>query len=116
VETSDSPYRVPDGQTDRYESVIDRIPDKLLNHDAGPILGHARREMDVSPSQFARSSGINERILQQFETSEYPLSNFLWKGYIRAIQDRHGISRAKASGLLRGLVREIVQYKDHERS
>jgi hypothetical protein len=115
LETKDSTYWVTDGKDDGIESVIDRIPDKLINHDAGPILEYARRELDVSPAQFSRFSGINEKILRRFETSNQPLSDFLWKGYIRAIQDRHGISRAKACGLLQGLVGEIIRNKDHKR-
>jgi hypothetical protein len=114
LKENDSINYVTESNKDGGTSIIDRIPEPLLNHDAGAILEYARNELDVSSSQFTRSSGINKRIMRQFESAECPLSDFLWKGYIRAIQDRHGITRAKASGLLQGLVGEIIKHNDHE--
>lgn len=102
-------------RSETIDSLVMKVPSNIPDREAGSILSHAREELDVSLAQLIATAPMSRTIAQSFESTEIPLTPSIWKGYVTAIRNRHGVSAAKASGLLHGLAREIIHYGDHKR-
>lgn len=96
------------------ETPFDRVPPRIPSREAGFILAHARKELQVSRNEIHETFGISKEVLESFESGQLPLNKCLWIAYVLGVKQRHDLSRSRANGLFRGLVNEVVKYEDHK--
>jgi len=96
------------------ETPFDRVPPRIPSREAGFILAHARKELQVTRDEIHEAFGISKEVLESFESGQLPLNKCLWIGYVLGVKQHHDLSRSRANGLFRGLVNEIIQYDDHK--
>jgi hypothetical protein len=99
-----------DASDDQLQKIT--VPDELEAVD-GTFLKRARRELKIDRSKVSDSAGIDRIELEEFEAGHSPVTDELWRAYVRSVQDSIEtlrLSAGEANSLLRGLVNEIRLY------